>query len=86
MRHTTTITKYELDGHTLIESIINELKVPNGIRGTFCVNLPSSYIIEVDEEGRISLFRHPECDGQEPEPFDLSIPQVFIETTEIEHD
>lgn len=86
MRHTTTTTMYELDGHTLMELIINELKVPNRIRGTFNVNFPSSYIIKVDEEGEISLFHHPERDGQEPEPFDLSIPQVFIETTEIEHD
>jgi len=86
MKTVETRIKYTLDGHQLVELIVNHLKVPNGVCGDFHIDFMSSKLLRIDEEGGISLFYHPESEGEDSELFDLSKARVFIETTEIERE
>jgi len=86
MRKIKTTEEYTLDGHTLVELIANALKLPNGTHGQFTINFPLSYIIDIDEEGCISLFHIPECREDTPEQVDLSKMRVFVSTEKVEYE
>jgi hypothetical protein len=89
MKKTEVTTEYTLDGHGLVELLVNDLAIPNGIRGTLQVNMPTYFSIEIDEEGGITLFRPPDgsnLNEETPEVVDLSTRRVTIRTTEIAHE